>query len=271
MESFAEPLGIKVIFSLASQCSLLNSPPGEYHPYIVPSLPSRRVSAAPRRLSKASEIRLAFDAELFLDSTGVGRRVAKFQPKETIFSQGDPGKDVMYLREGGVKLTVVNTAGKEVVVEILGPGDFFGVRSLRGRAVYTATATAMAPTTALVIVKDEIIRVLHAEHAISDRFIANLLARNARAEEALIDQLFNSTEKRLARTLLLLARYGKPGQPQKVLPKVSQEMLAEMVGTTRGRVNSFINKFRKLGFIEYGHGLQGVQVNKSLLDVVLRA
>jgi CRP/FNR family transcriptional regulator, cyclic AMP receptor protein len=224
---------------------------------------------ARRRIPKANSRSRAFDAELFLDSTGVGRRVAKFQPKETIFSQGEPGKHVMYLREGGVNLTVVNTVGKEVVVEILGPGDFFGLRSLGDHTVYTATATAMAPTTALVVEKDEMIRVLHAEHAISDRFIASLLARNGRAEEALIDQLFNSTEKRLARTLLLRARYGKRGHPQKMLPKVSQEMLAEIVGTTRSRINFFVNKFRKLGFVEYGHGLQGVQVNKSLLDVVL--
>jgi len=172
----------------------------------------------------------------------------------------------MYIREGRVKLTVVNTAGKEVVVEILGPGDFFGVRCLSGRSVYTATATAIVLSTVLVIEKTEMIRVLHAEHEMSDRFIANMLARGARGEEALIDQLFNSSEKRLARILLLLARYGKPGQPRKVFPKVSQEMLAEMIGTTRSRVNFFMNKFRKLGFIQYN---SDIHVNDSLLNVVL--
>lgn len=234
------------------------------------SFPAPRMSAnARRRFPRATSQSCAFDAQLFLDSAGLGRRVAKFRPKETIFSQGDQGKRVMYLREGGVKLMVVNTTGKEAVLEILGPGDFFGVRSLAGRSIYTATATAIVPTTVLVIDKDEMIRVLHAEHAISDRFIANLLARQARGEEALIDQLFNFSERRLARTLLLLARYAKPGHPRKMLPKVSQEMLAEMVGTTRARVSAFMNKFRKLGFIDYGRGLHGVQVNKSLLDVFL--
>jgi CRP/FNR family cyclic AMP-dependent transcriptional regulator len=192
--------------------------------------------------------------------------VAKCRAGERIFSQGTPGTHVMYIREGGVKLTVVNTVGKEAVVEMLGPGDFFGVRCLSGRSVYTATATAIVPTTVLVIEKDEMIRVLHAEHEMSDRFIANIMARGARGEEALIDQLFNSSEKRLARILLLLARYGKPGQPQKVVPKVSQEMLAEMIGTTRSRVNFFMNKFRKLGFIRYNGE---IHVNDSLLNVVL--
>ena len=172
----------------------------------------------------------------------------------------------MYLRAGAVKLTVVSKGGKEAVVEILGPGDFFGVRCLADQSVYTATATAIAPTTVLVIEKNEMIRVLHAEHEMSDRFIANMLARAARGEEALIDQLFNSSEKRLARILLLLARYGKPGQPQKVFPKVSQEVLAEMIGTTRSRVNFFMNKFRKLGFIQYN---SEIHVNDSLLNFLL--
>jgi CRP-like cAMP-binding protein len=210
--------------------------------------------------------------ELFLDSAGPGRWVAKLKAKETVFSQGDLGKYVMYLRKGGVKLTVVNTAGKEAVVEILGPGDFFGVRCLAGRSVYTATATAIVPTTILVVEKGEMIRLLHAEHDVSDRFIANMLARSARGEEALIDQLFNSSEKRLARVLLLLARYGEQGEPQnqKMLPKLSQEMLAEMIGTTRSRINLFMNKFRNLGFIEYGGKLRGLQINKSLLSIVLQ-
>ena len=202
----------------------------------------------------------------FLDSAGLGRKVAKFRGKETVFSQGDPAKNVMYIQEGGVKLTVVNKAGKEAVVAILGPGDFFGEGCLAGQSVCMATATAIAPTTVLVIEKDEMIRVLHEEHAFSDRFIAYMLARNIRVEEDLIDQLFNSSEKRLARTLLLLARYGTPGHPRKVLPKVSQEMLAEMIGTTRSRVNFFMNKFRKLGFIRYNGE---IHINDSLLNVVL--
>jgi CRP-like cAMP-binding protein len=161
---------------------------------------------------------------------------------------------------------VVNETGKEAVVAILGPGDFFGEGCLGGQSNCMATATAIAPTTVLVIEKDEMIRVLHSEHAFSDRFIAYMLSRNIRVEEDLIDQLFNSTEKRLARTLLLLARYGAPGQAQKMLPKVSQEMLAEMIGTTRSRVNLFMNKFRKLGFIRYNGE---IHIDDSLLSVVL--
>jgi CRP/FNR family transcriptional regulator, cyclic AMP receptor protein len=203
---------------------------------------------------------------MFLDSTGLGRKVANFRRKETVFSQGDPAKNVMYIREGGVKLTVVQETGKEAVVAILGPGDFFGEGCLAGQSICMATATAVVPTSVLVIQKNEMIRVLHSEHEFSDRFIAYMLARNIRVEEDLIDQLFNSSEKRLARTLLLLARYGASDQPQKVLPKVSQEMLAEMIGTTRPRVNFFMNKFRKLGFIQYNGE---IRVNNSLLSVVL--
>ena len=165
-----------------------------------------------------------------------------------------------------MKLSVVNEAGREAVVAILEPGDFFGEGCLAGQSICIATATAIAPTTVLVIEKKEMIRVLHKEHQFSDRFIAYMLARNIRVEEDLVDQLFNSSEKRLARTLLLLARYGAQDQPQKMLPKVSQEMLAEMVGTTRSRVNFFMNKFRNLGFIEYNGG---IHVNNSLLSVVL--
>jgi CRP/FNR family transcriptional regulator, cyclic AMP receptor protein len=203
---------------------------------------------------------------LFLDSAGLGRRVAKFPEKETVFAQGVPATKVMYIQEGGVKLGVVNEIGKEAVVAILGPGDFFGEGCLAGQSVCMATATTIAPTTMLVIEKNEMIRVLHAEHEFSDRFITYILARNVRVEEDLIDQLFNSSEKRLARTLLLLARYGAQDQPQKVIPKVSQEMLAEMIGTTRSRVNFFMNKFRKLGFIQYDGE---IHVNNSLLSVVL--
>jgi CRP-like cAMP-binding protein len=172
----------------------------------------------------------------------------------------------MYLQSGGVKLTVVNEVGKEAVVAILGPGDFFGEGSLAGQSVRMGTATAITPTTVLVIEKSEMFKVLHAEHGFSDVFIRFMLARNIRIEEDLIDQLFNSSEKRLARTLLLLARYGKEDRPHGVLPKMSQETLAEMVGTTRPRVNFFMNKFRKLGFIKYNGGLQ---INTSLLSVVL--
>ena len=208
----------------------------------------------------------AFDVQSFLDSAGLGRKVDNFRKKQTVFAQGDSAKNVMYIQEGGVKLTVVNETGKEAVVAILGPGDFFGEGCLGGQSNCMATATAIAPTTVLVIEKDEMIRVLHSEHAFSDRFIAYMLSRNIRVEEDLIDQLFNSTEKRLARTLLLLARYGAPGQPQKMLPKVSQEMLAEMIGTTRSRVNLFMNKFRKLGFIRYNGE---IHIDDSLLSVVL--
>ena len=208
----------------------------------------------------------AFDAQDFLDSAGVSRKVAEFKKKETVFSQGDPGTNVLYIQKGGVRLSVVNESGKEAVVAVLGPGDFFGEGCLAGQPLRIGTATAITPTTALVIEKNEMIRVLHAEHEFSDRFITFMLARNIRIEEDLVDQLFNSSEKRLARTLLLLARYGQEDAPQKVLPKISQEMLAEMVGTTRSRVNFFMNKFRKLGLIKYNGGLQ---INKSLLSVVL--
>src|SRR6202035_2586633 len=168
---------------------------------------------------------------------------------QKIYSQGDPATSVMYLQKGGVKLAVVNEVVKEAVLAILGPGDFFGEGGMAGQSVRMGTATAITPTTLLVIEKKEMIRVLHAEHAFSDRFVAYMLTRNVRIEQDLIDQLFNSSEKRLARTLLLLAQYGKQDQPQKIVPKISQETLAEMIGTTRGRVNFFMNKFKKLGFI----------------------
>jgi len=219
-----------------------------------------------RSAKKAHSRSPAFDAQSFLDSAGLGRKVGKFRRKETVFAQGDPARNVMYIQEGGVKLTVVNETGKEAVVAVLGPGDFFGEGCLTGRSICKVTATTIASTTVLVIEKNEMIRVLHEEHEFSDRFITYMLARNARVEEDLIDQLFNSSEKRLARTLLLLARYGAQGQPQKVLPKVSQGMLAEMIGTTRSRVNFFMNKFRKLGFIQYNGE---IHVNNSLLSVVL--
>jgi CRP/FNR family cyclic AMP-dependent transcriptional regulator len=223
---------------------------------VVPKRPKRAIAA-----SKAQ-----FNTQEFLDSAGVARKVAEYKRKETIFSQGDPCRNVFYIQKGGVRLSVVNESGKEAVVAVLGPGDFFGEGCLAGQPIRIGTATSIAPTTALIIEKSEMVRVLHSEHEFSDRFITFMLARNIRIEEDLVDQLFNSSEKRLARTLLLLARYGKEDKLQRVLPKVSQEMLAEMVGTTRSRVNFFMNKFRKLGFIKYNGGLQ---IDNSLLSVVL--
>jgi len=207
-----------------------------------------------------------FDAQAFLDSAGVARRIVEYRKSQKIYSQGEPAKNVLYIQEGGIKLSVVNEVGKEAVVAMLGPGDFFGEGSLAGQVVRIGTATAITPTTLLVIEKKEMVRVLHTEHAFSDRFVAYMITRNIRIEQDLIDQLFNSSEKRLARTLLLLAQYGKQDQPQKRLPKVSQETLAEMIGTTRSRVNFFMNKFKKLGFIKYNGGLH---INTSLLSVVL--
>ncbi len=207
-----------------------------------------------------------FDAQTFLDSAGVSRKVVDFRRRQTIYSQGDASKNVLYIQQGAIKLCVVNETGKEAVVAMLGPGDFFGEGCLAGQPKRMGSAIAMTATTALVIDKNEMIRVLHAEHDFSDRFIAYMLSRNIRIEEDLVDQLFNSTEKRLARTLLLLARYGQDDKPQRVLPKISQETLAETIGTSRSRVNLFMNKFKKLGFIKYNGGLQ---INSSLLSVVL--
>ena len=218
-------------------------------------------------LKRKSKQKLAFDAQAFLDSAGVARKVVEYRRSEKIYSQGDPATSVMYIQKGGVKLSVVNQVGKEAVVAILGPNDFFGEGGMAGQLVRMGTATAVVPATLLVIEKNEMIRVLHAEHAFSDRFVSYMLSRNIRIEEDLVDQLFNSSEKRLARTLLLLARYGTEDQPDGLLPKVSQETLSEMIGTTRSRVNFFMNKFRKLGFIQYNNG--GLQIHKSLLSVVL--
>ena len=207
-----------------------------------------------------------FDVQAFLDSAGLSRKVIEYRRSQKIYTQGDPATSVMYIQEGGVKLSVLNDVGKEAVLAILGPDDFFGEGGLAGQPVRMGSATAITPTTVLAIEKEEMIRVLHDEQAFSDRFMSYMLSRNIRIEEDLIDQLFNSSEKRLARTLLLLARYGKEPQPQDMLPNVSQEMLAEMIGTTRSRVNFFMNKFRKLGFIHYNGGLK---VYSSLLSVVL--
>jgi CRP/FNR family transcriptional regulator, cyclic AMP receptor protein len=223
-----------------------------------------KASARKTKLTRKSES--TFDLRVFLDTAGVAKRIKEFKRGEIVYSQGDATHSVMYLQEGGVKLSVVNEVGKEAVVAMLGPGDFFGEGCLAGQPVRMGTATAITPTTVLVVEKHEMLKVLHEQNALSDRFITFMLARNIRIEEDLVDQLFNSSEKRLARTLLLLARYGKEDKPHGVLPKVSQETLAEMIGTTRSRVNFFMNKFKKLGFIEYNGGLQ---INTSLLSVVL--
>ena len=207
-----------------------------------------------------------FDAQVFLDTAGVARKVMEYRRGESIYSQGDPADTVMYIQKGGVKLSVVNGSGREAVVAMFGPSDFFGEGCMAGQPLRMGTTLAVTPTTVLVIQKKELLRVLHAQHELSDHFIAYMLAHNIRVEEDLIDQLFNSSEKRLARTLLLLARYGEKEEPNRTLPKVSQETLANMIGTTRSRVNFFMNKFRKLGFIEYNGK---IKINKSLLTVVL--
>ncbi len=208
----------------------------------------------------------AFGAQAFLDSAGVAKKVRQFKRAEIIFSQGAAAESVMYIQEGGVKITAVSASGKEAIIAILGLGEFFGEGCLAGQTVRMGNATATTPSTVLVIDKKEMQNVLHEQHDISDLFINFVLTRNIRIEEDLVDQLFNSTEKRLARTLLLLARYGKQDHPQRVLPKVSLETLAEMIGTTRTRVNLFMNKFKKLGFIRYNGG---IEINTSLLSVVL--
>ena len=190
----------------------------------------------------------------------------EFGTKKTIFSQGDLADSVLYIQKGTVRLSVVNANGKEAVMALLESGDFFGEGCVAGQPHRIGKATALIATTVLIIERREMIRVLHAEHELSDRFIAHMLRRNIRVEEDLVDQLFNSTEKRLARTLLLLARYGKDDKPQTTLPKISQEVLAEMIGATRSRVNFFMNKFKKQGFIKYDGGLQ---IDTSLLSVVL--
>ena len=207
-----------------------------------------------------------FNAQAFLDSAGVERRIVEFRRGEVIFSQGDPSDLVMYIQQGGVKLSVLSKTGREAVVAMLGPGEFFGEGCLAGQPVRMGGATAVMSSTILLVEKEAMVSLLHKQHALSDRFIAHLLARNIRVEEDLVDQLFNSSEKRLARTLLLLARYGKHDKPVRAVPPISQETLAEMVGTTRSRVNFFMKKFERLGFIDYKDGLK---VNNSLLTVIL--
>jgi CRP/FNR family cyclic AMP-dependent transcriptional regulator len=207
-----------------------------------------------------------FAAQTFLESADVSKKIVEFERGATIFSQGDPCTNVMYIQAGAVRLSVISQGGKEAIVAMLGPGDFVGEGALAGQRVRIGSATAISPTRLLVVPKSEMVRLLREEPGFSDRFIEFMLYRNIRIEEDLVDQLFNSSEKRLARTLLLLARYGKEDEPHGTLPKLSQEVLAEMIGTTRSRVNFFMNKFRKLGFIEYNGGLK---INTSLLSVVL--
>jgi CRP-like cAMP-binding protein len=204
--------------------------------------------------------------DAYLKSTGPTRKIVKYRQGSVVFAQGDPCTDVRYLQKGAVKLSVLSHTGKEAVVAMLTPGDFFGEGALAGQAVRIATATAVVASNVLVIEKEPIVRLLHEEPAFAARFLSYMLSRNVRIEADLVDQLFNSSEKRLARTLLLLARYGETN-PQRALPRISQETLAEMIGATRSRVNFFMNKFRKLGLIEYNGGLK---VNSSLLSVVLR-
>jgi len=202
----------------------------------------------------------------FFESAGVSSRAADYKGGGVIFAQGDPSTTVMFIKKGTVKLSVVSKTGKEAVVGLLKSGDFLGEGCLAGQNRRMATATALAPTKVLILDKDEMTARLHDNVRFSDRFLSHMLARNIRIEEDLVDQLFNSSEKRLARALLLLARYGEREQAQRTLPKLSQGLLAEMIGTTRSRVNFFMNKFRKLGFIKYNGG---IQINSSLLSVVL--
>jgi CRP-like cAMP-binding protein len=209
--------------------------------------------------------RTTFDPQAFLDAAGVARTVAAYRKAETIYSQGDVCGTVMYVQQGEVKISVLSKTGREAIVAVLGPGEFFGEGALAGQPLRAGTATASAQSTILVIEKSEMLRVLHEQHALSDRFIAHLLTRNRDIEEDLIDQLFNGAEKRLARSLLQLAHYGEPGRPQRMIPRISQRTLAEMTGITRARTNSLMNKFKRLGFI----GNDGLTINESLLNVVL--
>jgi CRP/FNR family cyclic AMP-dependent transcriptional regulator len=216
--------------------------------------------------TKATKPKPAFDADAFLSTAGVSKAIVSYKASDVIFSQGDVADSILYIQKGAVTVSVFSRAGKEAVVAMLGPRDFFGEPALAGHTVRLETATARTATTVLVVPKAEMTRVLQEEHALADRFITHVLARNIRIESDLVDQLFNSSEKRLARALLLLARYGKLEQADRVLPKLSQETLADMVGTTRSRVNFFMNKFKRLGFIEYNGGLK---INHSLLTVIL--
>jgi len=251
------------------------SAPGKLFP------PARRRSAGRPRRSTAARAMMGtvlpiksavqgvprgpFNLQVFLESAGVARTIRKYARSAVIFSQGDPATDVFYIQQGSVKLSVLSRTGKEAVVAVLGQGDFFGEGCLAGQPRRISTASAMGASKVLVVEKPQMLELLHTQTALAERFLAHMLARNIRVEEDLVDQLFNSSEKRLARVLLLLSRYGKADQPLRI-PKMPQETLAEIVGTTRSRVNFFMNKFRKLGFIEYNGE---ITVNSSLLTVVL--
>ena len=212
----------------------------------------------------------SFNAQAFLDTAGLSKKIVSYKPAAVIFTQGAAADSVMYIQRGAVKLSVVSKAGREAVVAMLGPGDFFGEGCLAGQVLRIGSATAVIASSVLAVQKAQMVKVLHKHHELSDRFIAHMVSRNVRIEQDLIDQLFNSSEKRLARALLMLARYGRQDKPQQVVPRISQETLAKMVGTTRSRVNFFMNKFKKLGFIEYTSDLEsGVRINNSLLSVVL--
>jgi CRP/FNR family cyclic AMP-dependent transcriptional regulator len=211
---------------------------------------------------------IKFDPQTFLSTITGGRKIAAFLKKQTIFAQGDSSDAVFYIKEGKVKLTVVSKIGKEATIGILSEGAFFGEGCLTGQTLRLCSATAMTDCSVMRIDKKSMIQVLHEEQTFSDVFVAYLLARNIRYEEDLVDQLFNSSEKRLARILLLLAQFGKEGKPETVIPKMSQETLAEMIGTTRSRVSFFLNRFRKLGFIDY-HSGDDLRVHSSLLNIVL--
>ena len=219
------------------------------------------------RLVAASKKLITFDPKTFLSTINGGRKIEAFAQKQTIFAQGDSSDAVFYIKEGKVKLTVVSEIGKEATIGILNKGDFLGEGCLTGQPLRLCSATAMTDCSVMRIDKKSMMEVLHRESAFSDMFVAYLLTRNIRYEEDLVDQLFNSSEKRLARILLLLAHFGKEAKPEIVIPKISQESLAEMVGTTRSRVSFFMNRFREMGFVDYDGG--GLQVHSSLLNVVL--
>ena len=221
---------------------------------------------AKARRNRPREQRPAFDAEAFLESAGAARRIVSYPKGTIVFSQGQPSDAVMYIQKGGVKISVLSRTGKEAVVAMLGPGEFFGEAALTGQSIRIGTATATTLTSVLTIEKAAMLQLLHDEPTFAERFIAYMLARNIRIEADLVDHLFNSSEKRLARVLLLLARYGDQGRPERRIPKISQETLAEMIGTTRSRVNFFMNKFRDLGFIEYNGD---IKIDTSLLSIVL--
>src|SRR5271167_4182120 len=216
------------------------------------------------------ERKLPFDPNVFLSKVNGGRAVSDYRKDQTVYRQGDPADSVFYIQSGKVKKTVVSEQGKEAVVALLGTGDFVGEGCLTGQPLRLATVSALTECVIVRIAKVDITRVIHDEPAFAELFIAHLLARNSRVEEDLVDQLFNSSEKRLARVLLLLANFGKEGKPELVIPKISQETLAEIVGTTRSRVSFFMNRFRKMGFIQYsGQQTEGLEVHSSLLNIIL--